>query len=65
MKFELFKGRDGQFYFNIVSTNGQVVASSEGYTQKKSAIQTITSIVQSIAQSYSDSEKIQVIDKTK
>ena len=65
MKFELFKGRDEQFYFNIVSTNGKVVASSEGYTQKKSAIQTITSIVQSIAQSYSDSEKIQVIDKTK
>lgn len=65
MKFELFKGRDGQFYFNIVANNNEVVASSEGYTQKKSAIKTITSIVQSIAQSYSGSEKIQVIDKTK
>lgn len=45
MRFEILKSADNQFYFNIVSNNNQVVATSEMYTQKKSAVQTITSII--------------------
>lgn len=45
MRFEILKSADNQFYFNIVSDNNQVVATSEMYTQKKSAVQTITSII--------------------
>ena len=46
MRFEILKSADNQFYFNIVSDNNQVVATSEMYTQKKSSVQTITSIIQ-------------------
>ena len=46
MRFEILRSSDNQFYFNIVSDNNQVVATSEMYTQKKSAAQTITSIIQ-------------------
>ena len=45
MRFEILRSADNQSYFNIVSDNNQVVATSEMYTQKKSAVQTITSII--------------------
>ena len=44
MKFEVFQGKNGQFYFRIVSANNKTVATSEGYTQKKSVLKTIKSI---------------------
>lgn len=44
MKFEVFQGKNGQFYFRIVSGNNKTVATSEGYTQKKSVLKTIKSI---------------------
>lgn len=44
MKFEVFQGKNGQFYFRIVSGNNKTVAVSEGYTQKKSVLKTIKSI---------------------
>jgi|SRR4051812_30868817 len=31
-KFLTKTGKDGQHYFNLVATNGQVILSSEGYT---------------------------------
>lgn len=31
-KFVTKTGKDGQFYFNLVAGNGQVILSSEGYT---------------------------------
>lgn len=31
-KFVTKTGKDGQFYFNLVATNGQVILTSEGYT---------------------------------
>jgi uncharacterized protein YegP (UPF0339 family) len=34
----------GQFRFNLVASNGQVVATSETYTRKDSALDTIKSI---------------------
>ena len=35
-RFEIIKGRDGQYYFHFKAPNGQIVAQSEGYTSKQS-----------------------------
>ena len=44
MKFQVTKTSSGQFRFNLVASNGQVVATSESYTRKQSALDTIESI---------------------
>ena len=36
-KFVLKKGSTGKYHFNLVATNGQVIASSESYESKASA----------------------------
>jgi uncharacterized protein len=43
-KFVLTKGSTGKFHFNLVATNGQVVASSESYESKAGALNGIESI---------------------
>jgi uncharacterized protein YegP (UPF0339 family) len=37
-KFVLKKGSTGKFRFSLVATNGQVIATSEAYESKASAI---------------------------
>jgi uncharacterized protein YegP (UPF0339 family) len=44
MKFQVKKTSNGQFRFNLVAPNGQVVATSETYERKQSALDTIASI---------------------
>lgn len=44
MKFQIKKTSNNQFRFNIIATNGQVLATSETYTRKQSAQDTIESI---------------------
>jgi uncharacterized protein YegP (UPF0339 family) len=36
-KFEIKKADDGQFYFNLVAGNGEVILTSEHYTAKATA----------------------------
>jgi uncharacterized protein YegP (UPF0339 family) len=43
-KFVLKKGSTGKFRFNLVATNGQVIATSESYESKASAIKGIESV---------------------
>lgn len=43
-KFVVKKGSTGKFRFNLLSTNGQVVASSEAYNTKASAMGGIRSV---------------------
>ena len=43
-KFVIKKGSSGKFRFNLVSTNGQVVATSEAYNSKASAMGGIRSV---------------------
>jgi uncharacterized protein YegP (UPF0339 family) len=43
-KFVLKKGSTGKFRFNLVSPNGQVIATSEAYESKASAIKGIESV---------------------
>jgi uncharacterized protein YegP (UPF0339 family) len=43
-KFVLKKGSTGKFRFNLVTTNGQVIATSEAYESKASVIKGIESV---------------------
>ena len=43
-KFVLLKGSTGKFRFNLVAPNGQVIATSETYESKASAINGIESV---------------------
>jgi len=50
VKFVIKKSeKSGQFWFNIVASNGQVLASSEQYVAKASAISAIESIKKNAA----------------
>ncbi len=44
MRFVVRKAINGQYYFNIVAGNSQVVATSETYLQKASAVSAIRAI---------------------
>jgi uncharacterized protein YegP (UPF0339 family) len=44
MRFIVKKTSNDQFRFNLVASNGQTVATSETYSRKQSAIDTIESI---------------------
>ena len=43
-KVVLKKGSTGKYHFNLVATNGQVIASSDSYESKASAINGIESV---------------------
>jgi uncharacterized protein len=43
-KFIIKTGKDGQFYFNLKATNGEIILSSEGYTTKTSCKRGIASV---------------------
>lgn len=49
MKFQVKKTSNGEFRFNIVASNGQVVATSETYKALASAKSTIESIKKNAA----------------
>lgn len=50
MYFEIFKSdSNSQYYFHIKSSNHKIVAQSEGYTSKSSAMNTIDSIKKNIS----------------
>lgn len=49
MKFQIKKTSNNQYRFNIMASNGQVLATSETYVQKASAVSAIESIKKSIA----------------
>jgi uncharacterized protein len=43
-KFVLKKGSTGKYHFNLVASNGQVIATSEAYERKQSALSGIESV---------------------
>ncbi|HEY5990663.1 MAG TPA: YegP family protein [Streptosporangiaceae bacterium] len=43
-KFVLKRGTTGKFHFNLVATNGQVIATSESYESKAAALNGIDSV---------------------
>lgn len=42
--FELKKAKDGQFHFVLKASNGEIIAQSETYTTKQSALNGIDSV---------------------
>ncbi len=48
-KFELFKGKDGKFYFHLKAANGEIIAASQGYTTKAHAEMGIASVMDNAA----------------
>jgi len=44
MKWEVYKDRAGEYRWRLVAANGEIVAASEGYKNKKDAIETINII---------------------
>ena len=57
MKFTIYKDKGGEFRFRIVATNGNILASSEGYVAKASAQSAIDRIK-------SDAAGAAVVDET-
>lgn len=45
-KFVITKGKDNKFYFNLKSSNGQVILSSQGYADKRGCQGGIDSVKQ-------------------
>jgi len=43
-KFVLKKGSTGKFHFNLLATNGQVIATSEAYESRAAAMNGIESV---------------------
>ena len=44
-KFEIYKGKIGDFHWRLIHTNGRVIAKSgEGYTTKVNAINGLNSV---------------------
>ena len=43
-KFELWVDKGGDYRFNLLAGNGQVIASSQGYSSKSGALNGIESI---------------------
>lgn len=43
-KFDLFEDKGGHWRFNLLATNGQVIASSESYNSKAAALNGIESV---------------------
>ena len=57
MKFEILKAKDGQFYFNLIARNHEIVATSEMYTRKENALKT--------AKLIAGQEDFKILDMTK
>lgn len=43
-KFELWVDKGGDWRFNLKATNGQVIATSQGYASKTNALEGIASV---------------------
>ncbi len=43
-KFEVYQDKSGDFRFRLLATNGQVIATSQGYKSKKTCLQGIESV---------------------
>ena len=43
-KFVIKKRTDGQYMFNLVAPNGEIILTSEGYTTKDNCINGISSV---------------------
>jgi uncharacterized protein YegP (UPF0339 family) len=45
-RFDVFRGNDGRYYFNLHAANGEIVLSSQGYTTEESALSATFSVAE-------------------
>lgn len=57
-KFELYVDKGGEYRFNLKAANGEVIASSEGYSSKASAINGIESVKKNAADAVVEDQTI-------
>jgi len=43
-KFEVYKGKGGEYRFRLKATNGQIIATGEGYSSKAACMNGIESV---------------------
>jgi uncharacterized protein YegP (UPF0339 family) len=43
-KFQIFKGKDGQYYFHLRAANGEIICNGEGYTSLQNCRNGISAI---------------------
>lgn len=46
--FDFFEGRDGQTYVTIQHANGQALYTSEGYTTRQAAVETLQNFIRGV-----------------
>jgi uncharacterized protein YegP (UPF0339 family) len=56
-KFVLKRGESGKFHFNLIAGNGQVIATSQHYESKESALHGIKSV-------QSNATEASIVDET-
>ncbi len=56
MKFVVYRDAKGEYRWRLVATNGQVVASGEGYKNKGDCLSTIASIQKNASTAAVDDE---------
>ncbi|MDR1723083.1 MAG: YegP family protein [Tannerella sp.] len=57
-KFVITKGKNGEFYFNLKATNGQVILTSEGYKTLANCKNGIESVMKNSAKESSFEKKV-------
>ena len=43
-QFQIFKGKNNEYFFHLMAKNSQIILQSEGYKKKRSAVDAIKSI---------------------
>lgn len=56
-KFEIYEDKKGEIRFRLKAKNGQIIAVSEGYTAKKSALNGIESVRKNAAEGNIEKDK--------
>lgn len=59
-KFVLKRGSSGKFHFNLLATNGQVIATSETYESKSAALNGIDSVKKNAPVAELDDQSVKV-----
>lgn len=57
-KFEITKDKSGEFRFKLIAPNNQVIAVSEGYTSKESALKGIASVKENATKAATEDKTI-------
>jgi hypothetical protein len=55
-KFEVYKDARGEYRFRLKAPNGQIIASSEGYKSKDSALNGVASVQKNAADAIVDDQ---------